>query len=110
RVLRGVVSMRDGISVVKGHAYGNDFLLVPESDVGRQDPARLAVAMCDRLKGIGADGLMLYDNVQSDAIRMRLFNADGSQSEVSGNGVRCLAALAVRERPTLKKVTVETGA
>lgn len=97
------------ISVIKGHAYGNDFLLVPEQEIGPQDPARLARAMCHRLEGIGADGLMLYTFEQS-AVRMRLFNADGSASEVSGNGVRCLAALAVRERPALKIVTVETPA
>jgi diaminopimelate epimerase len=97
------------ISVVKGHAYGNDFLLVPESDIGAADPAALARTMCHRLQGIGADGLMLY-TFDSDAVRMRLFNADGSESEVSGNGVRCLAALAVRRRPALKTVTIETPA
>ncbi len=97
------------ISLVKGHAYGNDFLLVPESEVGTADPAALARAMCDRHHGIGADGLMLYA-FGKDAVRMRLFNADGSASEVSGNGVRCLAALAVRERPGLQTVTVETPA
>ena len=97
------------ISVVKGHAYGNDFLLVPESQIGVADPVRLARAMCHRLEGIGADGLMLY-TLDKDVVRMRLFNADGSASEVSGNGVRCLAALAVRERPALKTVTIETPA
>ena len=44
------------ISVVKGHAYGNDFLLVPESDLRGADPVRLAQARCHRLEGIGADG------------------------------------------------------
>ena len=83
------------ISVIKGHAYGNDFLLVPESDIGGADAAALARAMCHRLHGIGADGLMLYA-FEKDIVRMRLFNADGSASEVSGNGVRCLAALALR--------------
>jgi diaminopimelate epimerase len=97
------------ISVVKGHAYGNDFLLVPESEIGGADPARLARAMCHRLEGIGADGLMLY-TIDKDKARMRLFNADGSASEVSGNGVRCLAALAVRQRPGLTTVTIETPA
>jgi diaminopimelate epimerase len=67
--------------------------------------------MCHRLEGIGADGLMLYAfDKEKDKIRMRLFNADGSASEVSGNGVRCLAALAVRERPALKTVIIETQA
>jgi diaminopimelate epimerase len=97
------------IAVVKGHAYGNDFLLVPESEIGGADPAMLARAMCHRLRGVGADGLLLY-TFGTDSVRMRLFNADGSASEVSGNGVRCLAALAVRERPGLTAVTVQTAA
>jgi diaminopimelate epimerase len=97
------------ISVVKGHAYGNDFLLVPDAEIGERDPSRLAVEMCDRLRGIGADGLMLY-TFEADLVRMRLFNADGSPSEVSGNGVRCLAALAVQRQPKLETVTIETSA
>lgn len=101
--------MPSGVSVVKGHAYGNDFLLVPESDVGGYDLPGLARAMCGRQEGIGADGLMIYGFDRS-AVRMRLFNADGSQSEVSGNGIRCLAALAIRDRPGASKVTIETPA
>ena len=83
------------IPFVKGQAYGNDFLLVPEADVEGRDLTALARAMCSRHEGIGADGLMLH-TFGPTAIRMRLFNADGSASEVSGNGIRCLAALAVR--------------
>jgi diaminopimelate epimerase len=98
-----------GIPVVKGHAYGNDFLLVADSDAAGIDPARLARAMCDRHQGIGADGLMLY-TFGASSVGMRLFNADGSPSEVSGNGIRCLAALAVRERPGTAEVTIETPA
>ncbi len=101
--------MTDGISVFKGHAYGNDFLLSPESDVQGRDMQALARAMCSRQQGIGADGLVLY-SFEPSGIRMRLFNADGSPSEVSGNGVRCLAALAVRERPGTTTVTVNTPA
>jgi diaminopimelate epimerase len=52
---------------------------------------------------------MLYE-FAGGSVRMRLFNADGSAAEVSGNGVRCLAALAVRERPQLTTVTIETPA
>jgi diaminopimelate epimerase len=63
--------------------------------------------MCDRHAGIGADGLITYSAL-TDGMRMRLFNADGSASEVSGNGVRCLAALAVREHPQATTVTIET--
>ena len=71
--------------------------------------AALARAMCSRHEGIGADGLMIYA-FEPSSVRMRLFNADGSQSEVSGNGIRCLAALAVRERPGTTSVTIDTPA
>ena len=97
------------IPFVKGHAFGNDFLLVPEAEVEGRDLPRLARAMCQRHEGIGADGLMLY-TFERSAIRMRLFNADGSASEVSGNGIRCLAALAVRESPGLSRVVIDTPA
>ena len=101
--------MPTGIPIVKGHAYGNDFLLAPESDVEGRDLPALARAMCARQEGIGADGLMIYA-FEPSSVRMRLFNADGSASEVSGNGIRCLAALAVRERPGTTEVTINTPA
>jgi diaminopimelate epimerase len=77
---------------IKTHAYGNDFLLVPEEDVsGRSDLATLSRDLCDRHRGIGADGLILF-GPGAAGTTMRLFNADGSFSELSGNGLRCLAA------------------
>ena len=97
------------IGVIKGHAYGNDFLLIPEGDVEGRDMPALARTMCRRHEGIGADGLVLYA-LDEDGARMQLFNADGSASEVSGNGVRCLAALVVRQRPSATAVTIETPA
>jgi len=99
--------MAASIPVVKGHAYGNDFLLVPESAVAGRDLAQLAQAMCHRHTGVGANGLITYA-FKDDVARMRLFNADGSSSEVSGNGVRCLAAIIVRDNPDTSSVTVET--
>jgi diaminopimelate epimerase len=98
-----------GIAIVKGHAYGNDFLMTPESEVRGRDLEALARAACSRHEGVGADGLMVYA-FEPDRVRMRLFNADGSASEVSGNGVRCLAALAVRDRRGMEKVTIDTPA
>lgn len=80
------------IRLVKAQAYGNDFLIVRERDVGAgTDLAAFARRVCDRHHGIGADGLMLVE-AAGDRERMRLLNADGSYSEVSGNGVRCVAA------------------
>jgi len=83
------------MKLVKAHAYGNDFLLMPADQVpAGSDRAALTREVCERHRGVGADGLIIYT---PDA-RMDLLNADGSYSEVSGNGVRCLGAWLARER------------
>ena len=80
------------LNLVKAHAFGNDFLLVRAGDIAPgEDRAALARATCERHRGIGADGLIAYEETASGAT-MQLLNADGSHSEVSGNGVRCLGA------------------
>lgn len=85
------------IALAKAHAYGNDFLIADDASVDARDAAEFARRVCDRHRGVGADGLMLTSPAEGGA-RMQLLNADGSYSEVSGNGVRCLAAwLAMRE-------------
>jgi diaminopimelate epimerase len=89
------------IPFTKAHAYGNDFLYVRHDAVVDHRPDRMAALareLCDRHSGIGADGLMLYTPT-ADGATMRLLNADGSPSEVSGNGVRGLAAILIRENP-----------
>jgi diaminopimelate epimerase len=80
------------LNLVKAHAFGNDFVLVRARDIEAVDdrPA-LARAICERHRGIGADGLIAYEETATGA-SMQLLNADGSHSEVSGNGVRCLGA------------------
>lgn len=76
----------------KMHGAGNDYVYVdcfaekPPADV-----ARLAIAVSDRHKGIGADGLILICPSEIADARMRMFNADGSESEMCGNGLRCVA-------------------
>jgi diaminopimelate epimerase len=80
----------------KAHAYGNDFLYAPMADAADVDAAELARRMCARTTGIGADGLIFFEP-RPDGARMRLHNADGSIAEVSGNGVRGLAALLARQ-------------
>ncbi|MBI3048303.1 MAG: diaminopimelate epimerase [Acidobacteria bacterium] len=96
--------------VVKAHAYGNDFLCVALGDSRAGGPA-LARALCDRHRGIGADGLILYA-VRDRGATMTLFNADGSAAELSGNGLRCLAALVAREQQLAARaeVSVDTDA
>ena len=97
------------IRYAKAHAYGNDFLLVCESkDV--VSPENLARSICDRNLGIGADGLILYRNDDSQFF-MSLFNQDGSFAEVSGNGLRCLGAyLSYSKLTELTRIDVVTDA
>jgi diaminopimelate epimerase len=83
--------------VSKAHAYGNDFLFVTEEHATGHDRAELARRLCARHTGVGGDGLIVY-RFTGDGATMHLTNADGSPSELSGNGVRCLAALVMRER------------
>ena len=78
----------------KAHGLGNDFLLVAH-DQAPEAVAPWARRLCDRHVGVGADGLLLYQ-LESDGVRMRLLNADGSDGDISGNGLRCLAAHVVR--------------
>jgi diaminopimelate epimerase len=98
---------------VKAHAYGNDFLYVDASALSAVPAAlhgTLAREVCNRHAGIGADGLIVYSRTAEGA-SMTLFNADGSRAEVSGNGVRALAAILLRDDtridPTL---TIQTEA
>jgi len=99
-----------GLPVCKANAYGNDFLLVPREQV-RTGAHHLAVHMCDRHRGVGADGLILYE-LRDRGATMELLNADGSPSELSGNGLRCLAALVARAQnlDPAAVITVDTGA
>lgn len=95
------------LTFAKAHAYGNDFLYVKAGDVGGVALDALARQICDRHSGVGADGLIVYkpaDPVSPvgpviNDVSMRLFNADGSRAEVSGNGVRALGALILDESP-----------
>jgi diaminopimelate epimerase len=82
------------LNIVKAHAYGNDFLLAPAGR-GRGDLPALARSACNRHRGVGADGLIVY-TLREHGAAMTLLNADGSWSELSGNGLRCLAALVAR--------------
>ena len=82
------------IPFTKAHGAGNDFLLSWAEQVPAVDLPSTARAICDRHTGIGADGWMLIRD-QSINHSIRLFNADGSEPEMSGNGTRCAAALLI---------------
>ena len=93
------------IPFVKAHGAGNDFLLTWEDRAPAENLPETARAFCDRHRGIGADGWIL---VKPDAIR--LFNSDGSEAELSGNGTRCAAAMLVDSGMAQHDVTLMTGA
>ena len=94
----------------KMHGTGNDFLIVDGSELER-DWSQLAARICDRHFGVGADGLLVAHPSDVADLRMRLFNADGSEAELSGNGLRCFVKYAVeRGLASLHEgaITVET--
>ncbi len=97
------------VRLVKAHAFGNDFLLAPALPAAwQQNLPDLARRACDRHEGVGADGLMLLDE-HAEGAESRLWNADGSRAEVSGNGVRCAAAWVARSRQVAPGTTVVIG-
>jgi len=79
------------IEFVKAHACGNDFLILEEAAAGRAH-AELARRLCSRNTGIGADGIEFLERKADGEFFLRLFNSDGSEAELSGNGTRCVAA------------------
>jgi diaminopimelate epimerase len=78
------------IPFVKAHACGNDFLIIEEEFAGRAH-AQMARRLCARNTSIGADGIEFLER-RAGGFFLRLFNADGSEAELSGNGTRCVAA------------------
>ncbi|MCU0722690.1 MAG: diaminopimelate epimerase [Planctomycetes bacterium] len=81
-----------GLSFTKMVGTGNDFVVVDACQEPLEDPARIARVLCDRRFGIGSDGLLLaLPPEEGGDIRMRFFNPDGSEAEMCGNGLRCLA-------------------
>jgi len=99
------------LAFAKLHGTANDFVYVDARRGLPRDPAALAPALCDRHRGIGADGLiLLLDSEQADC-RMRIFNADGSVAEMCGNGIRGFAKF-VLDRELVRGVPlrVETDA
>jgi diaminopimelate epimerase len=99
------------IPFTKAHGAHNDFLLSWDYDVPTSGLSEIAIAICDRHTGIGADGWMLMSPGEGDHhVSITLYNSDGSRSEISGNGTRCVAALMVRLGVAADEVRVRTGA
>jgi diaminopimelate epimerase len=104
----------DAIRFTKMHGLGNCFVLVDAvrgPGLHGADPVEVAKAVCERNTGIGADGLIVAAPSRSHDLRMSIFNEDGSEAEMCGNGVRCLARFALDEKLTDKsELAIETRA
>ncbi len=74
----------------KMHGAGNDFIVIEDNKLDLDWP-RIALTMCDRHFGVGADGLLLIAPSQIADLRMKIYNADGSEAATCGNGIRCVA-------------------
>jgi len=101
------------VPFAKAHGARNDFLLTWAADVDSvaDRHAELAVAICDRHTGVGADGWMLVTPAsQGQPATIRLYNSDGSDSEISGNGTRCAAAFLIEAGHPREHVPILTGA
>ena len=100
------------IEFTKAHACGNDFLIITEEAAAGYDKAELAQRLCERNTGIGADGVEFFTSTGDASGRIRLYNADGSIAEISGNGTRCVAAWMAEELNLQigDEVSIETDA
>jgi len=100
------------VPFTKAHGAKNDFLLTWERDVPEGDLPATARAICDRHTGIGADGWMIVSPPADASAEgaIRLYNSDGSDAEISGNGTRCAAALLIRQGHAAGVVRIRTGA
>ena len=95
----------------KMHGCGNDYVYVNLFEETIADPAQLSIAVSDRHFGIGSDGLITIGPSDVADFRMRIYNADGSEAEMCGNGIRCVAKYVYdHELTSQTTITVETGA
>ena len=77
----------------KMHGLGNDYIVIDNRDqkISDKQAGELAKRLCERRFSVGADGLLLVSNSDVADVKMRIFNADGSEAEMCGNGIRCFA-------------------
>ena len=95
----------------KMHGLGNDYVVIDNRNgkIGTAEAGGLARRLCERRFSVGADGLLLVETSSVADVKMRIFNADGSEAEMCGNGVRCFAKYCYENNIARKKeLTVET--
>lgn len=102
--------MNLGITFLKMNGCGNDFVIIDNRSkvISEEDLSDFAQKICKRRVSIGADGLLLLENSLKYDFKMRLFNPDGNEGEMCGNGARCIAKYAFLEGIANKKMIFET--
>src|SRR5580704_17488276 len=99
------------MNFTKMHGIGNDYVYVNGFAETLADPASVARKISDRHFGVGSDGLILVLPSEKADVKMRMFNADGGEAEMCGNGIRCVAKFAFERGLTKNSpMRVETGA
>jgi diaminopimelate epimerase len=97
------------IKFTKAVATGNDFIVIDNREGAlKGDLAGLAARLCDRRRGIGADGVLLLERSKSCDFKMRIFNPDGSEASMCGNGSRCIALYASVKKIAPSDMKMET--
>lgn len=95
----------------KMHGLGNDFIMLKNPDVPEERLSELAIKLCNRHEGIGADGIIIILPSKKSDIRMRIINADGSEADMCGNGIRCFAKYVYEKKIIAKTIfKIETPA
>ncbi|MEQ8190445.1 MAG: diaminopimelate epimerase [Candidatus Eremiobacterota bacterium] len=98
------------MNFVKMHGLGNDFIIMDGKNFSHNNSI-FSIKACDRHRGIGADGVIFILPSETASLKMRLFNSDGSEGEMCGNGIRCLAKYAFESGMVKEKnFAIETGA
>lgn len=97
------------IKFTKAVATGNDFVIVDNrlGEIGTKLSA-IAKKICDRKQGVGADGLLVIESSSKADFKMRIFNSDGSEAEMCGNGSRCAALYAAKNKIAKPDMTIDT--
>jgi diaminopimelate epimerase len=98
------------VPFTKMHGNGNDFLVLENLGTTLEDDllSALATALCERRHSLGADGILVVEPFRDGKLRMRIFNADGSEGEMCGNGARCFARYAAVRKLAPPEMTFET--
>ncbi|MDD3767395.1 MAG: diaminopimelate epimerase [Aminobacterium colombiense] len=98
------------LEFTKIQGNGNDFIVIDnrEGSMTSPDLSRLAASICERRQSVGADGLLVVEMSERENFTMRLFNNDGSEGEMCGNGARCIARYAWEKKIAGEKMSFET--